>query len=122
GIIPQTINKAIRRGIESELKSRRTARDAADSNEPAIEASELASVLEGEMLEAAENLNFEKAAGLRDQLNRVRELILQGSIDEEGTGRVMIRRSEIEGVLKGNKKKGGKKRRKSTGRPKSAKR
>ena len=37
GITPQTIIKAIRRGIEGELKAKRTAREAIRTNEPEVE-------------------------------------------------------------------------------------
>ncbi|MCA9299548.1 MAG: UvrB/UvrC motif-containing protein, partial [Phycisphaerales bacterium] len=72
GITPRTIEKSIRRGLESELQARRTARQAVGSTEEEFEAAELASVLEEEMLEAAQSLDFEKAATLRDQVRRLR--------------------------------------------------
>jgi excinuclease ABC subunit B len=110
GITPTTIRKDIRRGIESELKARRKARTAAETNEPAIDARELERALEGEMLEAASDLQFEKAAGLRDQLGKLREMIAaEEAIAEIGDGAepppVMIRRSEIEAAMGGRKPK-----------------
>jgi len=74
GITPETIRKAIRKGIESELKASRTARMAIQSDETAYEPDELAEMLERDMLEAAQNLQFERAAQLRDQLNTLKEL------------------------------------------------
>ncbi|MCC6322296.1 MAG: excinuclease ABC subunit UvrB [Phycisphaerales bacterium] len=71
-ITPQTIVKSIRRGLEAELKARRTARDAVKETEQAFEVSELVNQLEEEMLEAAQNLEFEKAARLRDQVRRLK--------------------------------------------------
>ena len=67
GITPQTIKKAIRRGMELELKAGRTAREAVKSAEPEFEVAELVRLLEDEMLEAAQQMEFEKAAALRDQ-------------------------------------------------------
>jgi excinuclease ABC subunit B len=108
GIVPRTIKKAVRRGIEAELKSRRTARDAVASTEPLIDAAELVGVLEGEMLEAAEALAFEKAATLRDQLKKVTELISQSqAAATPGTEPepVRVRRSELDALFR-NKKRG----------------
>jgi len=73
-ITPETIQKAIRQGIESELKASRTARIAIQSDEEVYEHDELAEMLEVDMLEAAQNLQFERAAQLRDQLNALKEL------------------------------------------------
>ena len=115
GITPETIRKEIRTGIESELKARRKARQEVETSEPAIDAKDLVGVLEGEMLEAAEGLEFEKAARLRDQLNKVRDLIAQ---ETEGE-RVMIRRTELESLLggkrSGSRRKGGRPRQGSGG-------
>src|SRR5690606_9296331 len=67
GITPTQIVKAIRRGIETELAARRTAQRAGAEAEPEYEREGLIGELEREMLEAAESLEFEKAAALRDQ-------------------------------------------------------
>ncbi|MFT5424093.1 MAG: excinuclease ABC subunit B [Phycisphaerales bacterium] len=93
GITPTTIKKAIRSGIEDELKSRRMAKEAAETNEPAIDADDLAQILEAEMVIAAESLKFEKAAQLRDQLATVREMI---EAADPGEHPVMIRRAQID--------------------------
>jgi excinuclease ABC subunit B len=81
GITPATITKAIRRGIEQELKARRTARAAvgAPSKEREYDRDELVAMLEQEMLEAAERLEFEKAAALRDQVAELRAMPEYGS-------------------------------------------
>ncbi|MCL4221634.1 MAG: excinuclease ABC subunit UvrB [Phycisphaerales bacterium] len=93
GITPQTIQKAIRRGIETELKARKKAREAVETHEPAVDADLLITELEADMREAAESLEFEKAAHLRDQLQRVRELVAAA---DPGEGPVLIRRSDLE--------------------------
>ncbi len=67
GITPKTIEKAIRRGMEMELRAGRTAREAVKSKEPEFEVAELVRILEDDMLAAAASLEFEKAAKLRDQ-------------------------------------------------------
>ncbi|MCC7146248.1 MAG: excinuclease ABC subunit UvrB [Phycisphaeraceae bacterium] len=68
GITPQTIQKEIRRGMELEIKARRTAQEAIHADEEEFEVTELIAELEKEMLQAAESLAFEKAAALRDRI------------------------------------------------------
>ncbi len=122
GIVPKTIVKGIRRGIESELKARRQARESAETNEKPVDARVLAGELEADMLEAAESFQFEKAAKLRDQMLRVREIIDAevALMDAEGVQDaseqpVMVKRSEVEKAIGGKstgskgKKKGRKK-------------
>jgi excinuclease ABC subunit B len=69
-ITPRSIQKAIRNGIDLELKARRTAREAihADGNEDTYAQEELMERYEQDMLEAADNLEFERAAELRDRI------------------------------------------------------
>jgi len=69
-ITPESIKKSIRRGIEDELSARQTAREAfhADGNEKDFDLDERIEFLENEMLAAADNLEFEKAASLRDEI------------------------------------------------------
>jgi len=81
GITPQTIQKAIRSGIESEVKARRTAQQAIHATEDQFETTEIVKLLEEEMLEAARNLEFERAAQLRDKINE-----LKGAPDIQSTG------------------------------------
>ncbi len=70
-ITPKQIVKAIRDGLEQDLRARRTARAAVSMNEDQFNAGELARELEAEMLAAAESLEFEKAAKLRDQVRKL---------------------------------------------------
>ncbi len=72
GITPKTISKAIRSGLESEMKARRIAQEAIKANESEFDQTELIRLLEEEMLEAARNLEFERAAQLRDKLNELK--------------------------------------------------
>jgi len=104
GITPETIRKAIRRGLEAELKARKTARQAVADKEEALDPAELLKQLEDDMLAAAEDLEFERAAALRDQARALKEDIEQGRV----TGR--LRRSQVEeqagDPAKGRKKPG----------------
>ena len=68
GITPQGIKKAIRKGIEEEIQARREVADAVGRDESEEVTAEYLNELEGEMLKAAENLEFERAAQLRDEL------------------------------------------------------
>ena len=79
GITPRTIEKAIRLGIDRELKAHRTAREAIHSGASASETDrdELRERYEQEMLEAADNMEFERAAELRDRIK---------DLDEGGDG------------------------------------
>src|SRR3954471_16376566 len=72
GITPQTVKKAIRTSIESELKARKTVQDAIHADEDSLDQTEIIKLLEEEMLEAARNLEFERAAQLRDKLNEMK--------------------------------------------------
>jgi excinuclease ABC subunit B len=89
GITPATIKKEIRRGIEMQLRARKTAREAAGSAEEAFDIAELQRELEAEMLEAAQSLEFEKAARLRDQARKLKERLAQGDTAK-------VRRSELD--------------------------
>jgi excinuclease ABC subunit B len=92
GITPTTIKKAIRHGLEQELKARRVAREAVAESEEVFEREELVTMLEQEMLAAAEAMEFEKAAKLRDQAKAIKEGRVTGSGGK-------LRRSEVEEVV-----------------------
>ncbi|MDB5352222.1 MAG: excinuclease subunit [Planctomycetota bacterium] len=68
GITPETIVKAIRRGIEEEIQAREQVRKAVGKDEAEEVTLEYLNELEAEMLQAAENLEFERAAALRDRI------------------------------------------------------
>jgi excinuclease ABC subunit B len=74
GITPQTIQKEIREGLAAQVKARKTAREAIQLDDREYDKVALASQIEQEMLEAAEALDFELAAVLRDQLKEIKEL------------------------------------------------
>jgi excinuclease ABC subunit B len=71
-ITPQTIIKAIRHGIDVELKARRVAREMIAQSEEHYDISETLRMLEEEMLQAANDLAFEKAADIRDKIKALK--------------------------------------------------
>ncbi len=73
GIAPESIRKAIRKTLELEVAAQRTARAAVRASEEDYDLTESIVDLEREMLEAAEALEFEKAAELRDRIRRLKE-------------------------------------------------
>ncbi len=77
-ITPETIQKAIKHGIEEEIQARQIAQQAAGiTSEKQFVTLELISELEAEMLKAAEELDFERAAELRDRLTTLKQSIGQ---------------------------------------------
>ncbi len=76
GITATTIRKAIRRGIELELQARKTARAAVgiQRTDEEYDPEELIGQLEKDMFEAAERLDFEKAAALRDRVSDLKAM------------------------------------------------
>ena len=73
-ITPETIRKEIRKSLTEQIKARRTARQAVRFEELEYEKVEIVCQIEKEMLEAAEALDFERAAFLRDQLRELKDL------------------------------------------------
>jgi len=73
-ITPKTIYKEIRRGLTEQIKARQTAIKAVHSSESEFEKIETISQIEKEMLKAAEQMEFEKAAFLRDKLKELKEM------------------------------------------------
>ena len=73
-ITPETIKKEIRKGLTEQIKARQVARQAVRLGDNEYDKIQLASQIEREMLEAAQALEFEKAAYLRDQLKELKEL------------------------------------------------
>ncbi len=76
GISPKTIEKSIRVGIESELTEHREATEKVGRSEDVVYITEeLISEVEKDMMAAAEELDFEKAALLRDRIGKLREAV-----------------------------------------------
>ena len=81
GIVPQSIQKEILPGIETEVRGYKVARDTVGQSRGAFATREHLIELEREMIEAAENLDFERAAELRDRIEHAR-----ASLDESTRG------------------------------------
>jgi len=72
-ITPTTVKKAIREGIESYAKAKELVCEATGQDEDTCEVLELIADLEKDMELAARNLNFERAAVLRDQVFKLKK-------------------------------------------------
>lgn len=96
GITPETITKAIRKGIEEEIAARQVEREAVGfGSEEKFVTAELLKELEQEMLQAAEKLDFERAAQLRDRVEELKGKMGERVPDEKSakkTGRKKGRR------------------------------
>jgi len=78
GITPETIRKAITRGIEEEIDARQVEQAAAGiGDEQQYVTMEFVQELEAEMLAAAEDLQFERAAELRDRILQLKQQLGQ---------------------------------------------
>ncbi len=93
GITPQTIRKEIRRGVEEVLRARRTEAQAAGLDEAGLDRAEAVAELEKEMYAAAERLDFERAAELRDAIRRLsgQEAASGGGARRRGRPRPRVR-------------------------------
>jgi excinuclease ABC subunit B len=89
GITPESIQKAIRKGIEEEIQARRVVQETSgNDSETKYVTQEFINELEAEMLTAAEQLEFERAAGLRDRIVELKqqmgESLPEGDADTPG--------------------------------------
>jgi excinuclease ABC subunit B len=76
GIVPETIKKSIRAGIEAEASKHRKTEAAAKADTSGTYVTiQYIEALEQEMLAAAENLEFERAATIRDRVLQLKEHI-----------------------------------------------
>jgi len=87
GITPETIRKEIRRGIEEEIEARKIVRDVGGiDSEATYVTQEFINELEAEMLTAAEQLEFERAATLRDRIVEMKQQMGEAvSVDDPDT-------------------------------------
>lgn len=84
GITPETIRKAIRKGIEEEIQARRVERESVGiTAESQFVTLEFIRELESEMLAAAEQLDFERAAQLRDRIHELKKKMGEPVPDED---------------------------------------
>jgi len=74
GITPETIRKEIKQGLAEELRARKTAQEAVHLDETEYDRTELIAQMEADMFAAAEALEFEKAAKLRDQIEELKDM------------------------------------------------
>ncbi len=101
-ITPRTVQKSVRRGMEVELKARKQARETSAVSEPQVEIAELIAVTHEEMLAAAERMEFEQAALLRDSLAKLK----RRQADAAATGGpTLVRPSEFTPGGRGPKEK-----------------
>ena len=80
GITPQTIRKAIRSSLAEQLRARQVAREAIHVTERQYDTQELIAAMEKEMFEAAEQLEFEKAARLRDRVQEMKDTLAANAV------------------------------------------
>jgi len=95
GITPETIRKEIRSSLEQMVKARKVAAEAIRTSEEQLDKTELIAMLEKEMLEAAEALDFEKAARLRDRIKELKDtpdLVTTRTNTEDHNRRITKRR------------------------------
>ncbi|MCZ6698134.1 MAG: helicase-related protein, partial [Planctomycetota bacterium] len=86
GITPESVRKAIRTTLTHEIAARRTAREAIRASETGMDLTESIADLESEMLAAAEALEFERAAQLRDRIQALKDSPTLFSVaGEQGT-------------------------------------
>ena len=78
GITPETVKKAIRRGIEADAAAHAQANAAVGrTDETQYVTDEYIAELEAEMHEAAGALEFERAAAIRDRIEKMRDAVGQ---------------------------------------------
>ena len=77
-ITPKTVEKAIREGIEVYLSEEEKLKERLDFKEKELEIIEAIAYLEREMFIAAKNLQFEKAAQIRDRIGELKEAFKKG--------------------------------------------
>ena len=80
-ITPQTIRKGIRKSIEDESASKKIARQMVKEDETEYVTQEYIRELEEDMLQAASDLNFEKAAEIRDRVLKLQSEMGMETVD-----------------------------------------
>ena len=80
-ITPQTIRKGIRKSIEDESASKKIARQMVKEDEAEYVTQEYIRELEEDMLQAARDLNFEKAAEIRDRVLKLQSEMGMETVD-----------------------------------------
>ncbi|HEY1171372.1 MAG TPA: excinuclease ABC subunit UvrB [Verrucomicrobiae bacterium] len=104
-ITPKGVSRAVEESLSSQKEVTAKATAFLRDKQPEFDVTETVRQLEGEMLEAANNLEFEKAALLRDQINELKRTFLGG---DKGGGRSNAGKSTSYGKGKKSGKKFGK--------------
>ncbi len=73
GITPKTIKKSIRSGIDQVLAAHKIAAEAVSQSAEQLDRTEALEHLKAQMMEAAKELDFERAARLRDRIAEIEE-------------------------------------------------
>jgi excinuclease ABC subunit B len=90
GITPETVKKKVTASIQQAAENRKRARSIVRQDPQGEKVTEAyLKTLEEEMLAAAENLEFERAAALRDKILRMRDRIGEPIEDEEEPNRMV---------------------------------
>ncbi len=89
GIVATTVKKAILPSIEQEIRGHKVVREVVGLSDSELDATERIARLEQEMLEAAEELDFERAAELRDRIEALKsgEEAVVRKAKEQGSAR-----------------------------------
>ena len=104
GITPETIKKAIHRGIESEANAHAQANAAVGrTEETQYITDEYIAELEAEMHTAADAMEFERAAAIRDRIEQMRDAVGQpvDSVKASNTGKGRGKRGKKKGGREG---------------------
>ncbi|MEY2611537.1 MAG: UvrABC system protein, partial [Planctomycetota bacterium] len=76
GITPETVRKAAMNSFQESIATRKKAREVVtQAGAPKIVTNEYLKELEAEMMGAAEEMEFERAAALRDEIQRLKEYV-----------------------------------------------
>ncbi len=89
GITPESIKKAIHSNLEQIVRAHKIAAEAIEASEEELDRTEFIAALEKEMLDAAEALEFERAAKLRDRIKELKglpELVVTGAARKSAKG------------------------------------
>jgi excinuclease ABC subunit B len=101
GITPETVKKKVTASIQQAAENRKRARSIVRQDPQGEKVTEAyLKTLEEEMLAAAENLEFERAAALRDKILRMRDRIGEPIEDEEESNRMVGSRQKKRGRKK----------------------
>ncbi|MFQ5591851.1 MAG: helicase-related protein, partial [Phycisphaerae bacterium] len=79
GITPESIEKAIRSTLERRVSAHKIAAERIQLSQEELNRTEYVAALEKEMLEAADALEFERAAQLRDRIKQITDVMPSGN-------------------------------------------